>query len=86
MPRYPGGLSMNTTKYMPNIHLFSFTIVYRIGCGPDRSVSPSPDSASVGFFRQRLRSTVNVIDLLEQEATEETLGVGQRIFASIEFF
>jgi len=36
------------------------------------------------FFRQRLESTVNVIDLLEQEATEETLGVGQRIFASIE--
>jgi len=24
-----------------------------------------------------------VIDLLEREATEETLGVGQRIFASI---
>ena len=75
---------MNTTKYMPNIHLFSFTIVYRDGCARDRSVYPSPEPASVGFFRQRLRSTVNVIDLLKQEATEETLGVGQRIFASIE--
>jgi hypothetical protein len=36
------------------------------------------------FFRQQLRSTVNVIDLLKQEATEEKVGVGQRIFASIE--
>lgn len=75
---------MNTTKYMPNIHLFSFTIVYRSGCARDRSVYPSPEPASVGFFQTTTESTVNVIDLLEQEATEETLGVGQRIFASIE--
>ena len=76
---------MNTTKYMPNIHLFSFTIVYRSGCARDRSVYPSPECQLQSvFFRQRLESTVNVIDLLEQEATEETLGVGQGIFASIE--
>lgn len=58
---------MNTTKYMPNIHLFSFTIVYRSGCARDRSVYPSPEPASVGFFQTTTESTVNVIDLLEQK-------------------
>ena len=75
---------MNTTKYMPNIHLFSFTIVYRSGCVRDRSVYPSPEPASVGFFQTTTGEHSKRHRSVGAETKEETLGVGQRIFASIE--
>ena len=75
---------MNTTKYMPNIHLFSFTIVYRSGMRT-RPISISFTRLSFSrFFETTAEEHSKRHRSVGAEAKEETLGVGQRIFVCVE--